>query len=88
MSTFAKKMIVVDENLSRILGVQKGALTSYAEITKGIYDYVKERNLRKGEQPSERAEKEKQKFCFTCGMKLPARAKFCDRCGREQSQPV
>ena len=42
MSTFVKKNIVVDENLSKILGYEKGRLISYAEITKGIYDYVKE----------------------------------------------
>ena len=83
MSSFAKKNIIVDGNLSRILGYEEGRLVSYAEITKGIYDYIKDHNLRKEEQTPAKTAK-KDRYCFNCGAKVLSKAMFCDKCGRKQ----
>ncbi len=83
MSSFAKKNIIVDGYLSRILGYQEGSLVSYAEITKGIYDYIKDHHLRKEEEPPAKTTK-KDRYCFNCGAKVLSKAKFCDKCGRKQ----
>lgn len=75
----------VDDNLSRVIGVKKGVLVSYAEITKGIYDYIKNHGLK----VSDKAEEETstttmRRYCFRCGVELEAKAKYCYRCGVKQ----
>ena len=82
MSSFVKKNIIVDDELANILGFEKGRLISYAEVTKGIYDYIKEHNLKRNEKSTQKAAKDR--FCYKCGTMILAQAKFCDKCGRKQ----
>ncbi len=81
MSNISKKTIIVDENLSKIIGVEVGTLVSYSEIAKGIHEYIKAHNLKK---KTEKTEKRKSKFCFRCGAQLPEKAAYCDQCGIKQ----
>jgi hypothetical protein len=86
MSSFVKKIVKVDDNLSKVIGVKKGAMVSYAEITKGVYDYIKNHGLKvsdKGEE-LERSVTPKRRYCFRCGVEVEPRAKYCFRCGVEQ----
>jgi chromatin remodeling complex protein RSC6 len=80
MSALLRKMIRVDENLSKVIGFDKGELVSYTDVTKGIHGYIKKKNLRK--------ELDKKKaaitFCFNCGADVQANSPYCDRCGRKQ----
>ena len=46
MSGLTKKIIYADKALSSILGVKEGSLVSYAEISKGVHKYIKEKDLR------------------------------------------
>jgi len=46
MSGLTKKIIYADKALSTILGVSEGSLVSYAEISKGIHRYIKEKDLK------------------------------------------
>lgn len=81
-----KRVIKVDDNLSKVIGVRKGSLVSYAEITKGIYDYIKNHDL-KVSGKLEEAEKPvtaTRRYCFRCGMELEPKAKYCYRCGVKQ----
>lgn len=78
MSNISKKTIIVDENLSKIIGVSEGTLVSYSEIAKGIHEYIKLHNLKT------KAEKKKFKFCFKCGVQIPEKAVYCDHCGAKQ----
>ena len=80
MSTFTKKMIYVDENLSKVIGYNISELVSYSEITKGIYEYIKKNDLKK--EPDKK--KLTEKFCFNCGNKLPSTILYCDKCGKKQ----
>jgi chromatin remodeling complex protein RSC6 len=81
MSSFNKKTIIVDENLSKIVGVSEGTLVSYSEIAKGIHEYIKMHNLKKKQ---EKTEKKKYKFCFKCGAQILEKAFYCDHCGVKQ----
>ncbi len=84
MSALQKKTILMDENLSKVIGKDQGSLASYAEITKGIHDYIKKHDLRKGvETPSEPGPSTVS-FCFNCGSDIPAGSVFCDKCGKKQ----
>jgi chromatin remodeling complex protein RSC6 len=81
MSNISKKTIIVDENLSKIIGVDAGTLVSYSELAKGIHEYIKTHNLKK---KPEKTEKRKFKFCFKCGAQIPEKAIYCDQCGAKQ----
>ena len=78
MSSFVKKVVKVDENLSKVIGIKKGILVSYAEITKGVYDYIKKNNLK---ADREKPTPSKKIYCFKCGAEIERKVKFCDRCG-------
>ncbi|MBS7656248.1 zinc-ribbon domain-containing protein [Candidatus Bathyarchaeota archaeon] len=78
MSNISRKTIIVDENLSKIIGVSEGTLVSYSEIAKGIHEYIKMHNLKK------KIEKKRLKFCFKCGVQIPEKAVYCDFCGAKQ----
>ena len=99
MSGLTKKIIYTDKTLSTILDVKEGALVSYAEISKGIHRYIKERDLKNPHpvQPqssfatptsppqSPRAiGQEGQEVCNDCGEQIPVGAVFCDMCGVKQ----
>ena len=85
MSALQKKIIGLDENLSKIVGKEQGTLISYAELTKSLHDYIKKNNLRK--DTSETASEPASigvKFCYNCGSDFPASSTFCDKCGKKQ----
>ena len=82
MSSFVKKSVKVDSNLSKVIGMRKGALVSYAEITKGIYDYIKNNDLKvqEGKPVSSRS----KRYCFRCGVEQEPKVRFCHKCGMKQ----
>ena len=80
MSAFSRKMIRVDENLSKVIGFNKGDMVSYTDVTKGIHGYIKKQNLRK--EPNKK--KVTITFCFNCGTDVKVNALYCDRCGTKQ----
>lgn len=85
MRALNKKTVVVDENLSKIIGAEVGSLVSYAEVARGLHEYIKAHNLKKEPEKKERKKKDtSQKFCFKCGAGLPKGAAYCDRCGTKQ----
>ena len=84
MSALQRKIILVDENLSKILGIEHGELTSYAELTKGIHEYIKKNDLRKNAELGSESTSANIRFCFNCGADMSTRSIFCDRCGKKQ----
>ena len=46
MSGLTKKAVYADRLLATILGVNEGDFVSYAEISKGVHKYIKDKNLR------------------------------------------
>jgi hypothetical protein len=99
MSGLTKKIIYTDKALSSILGVSEGALVSYADISKGLHRYIKERDLKNPHpvqpqsssatptsppQSSPAIGQEGQAVCKDCGEQIPAGAVFCDMCGVKQ----
>lgn len=85
MSALQKKIVLIDENLSKIIGKEQGTLASYTELTKGVHDYIKKHDLKKNtsETPSEPTSTN-VKFCFSCGSDVAAGSTFCDKCGKKQ----
>lgn len=77
LSHLNRKDIIADENLSRILGVEKGDLVSYSDILRGIHSYIKLHGLRRGSAP------QGARYCAACGSRAQPGARFCDACGRE-----
>jgi hypothetical protein len=84
LSTLQKKIILVDENLSKIIGIGHGELTSYAELTKGIHEYIKKYDLRKKTELASESPSGNIRFCFNCGADMSASSIFCDKCGKKQ----
>ncbi|MEM3462823.1 MAG: zinc-ribbon domain-containing protein [Candidatus Bathyarchaeia archaeon] len=78
MSHLNKKDIVVDGNLSKILGVEEGGLVSYSDILRGIHSYIKLHGLKRSSGSPPRA-----RYCTSCGTKAQEGARFCDACGQE-----
>ena len=76
MSSFKKKEIMVDENLSNILNLPVGSNVSFADITKKVYDYVKVNKLKRPGSPEGRDKQgykaQETQFCFKCGSRLVA----------------
>jgi len=46
MSGLTKKTITADRTLATLLGVAEGELVSYAQLSKGLHEYIKVNNLR------------------------------------------
>ena len=95
LSGLTKKAVYADRVLSTILGVTEGELVSYAQISKGLHKYIKERDLRKtsAEAPSiireagqtaEPTISPNMKRCKDCDAEIPFEAVFCDLCGVSQ----
>ncbi len=97
MNGLKKKAVTADGNLGAILGVPAGTMVSYADIQKGLHEYIRKHNL-KGETPQLVLTAEPQPVavsapepiaeamltCASCGAAVPATAAFCDQCGASQ----
>ena len=46
MSGLTKKTVFADRILSGLLGVKEGELVSYAQLSKGIHQYIKDHDLK------------------------------------------
>ena len=64
-----QKSVVTDDTLSQLIGVPKGALLSYTELTRGLHAYIKSNKLR-------------LKTCGSCNSQIPGYVTFCDKCGK------
>ena len=94
MSALTKKQILADRTLANLAGVGEGTLLSYAELTKGMHDYIKKNRLRKGEKELASLASappvptlEFQAIwvaCSACGATIPGSATYCDICGEKQ----
>jgi ribosomal protein L40E len=94
MSGLTKKIIYTDKMLSVILDVKEGSMVSYAELSKGLHKYIKEKDLKNPHpilphaQPTSPPPAESQlaerAVCKDCGESLPEGAVFCDMCGVKQ----
>ncbi|HUK28766.1 MAG TPA: hypothetical protein VLV31_10105 [Candidatus Acidoferrales bacterium] len=47
LSGLTKKAVYADKVIATLLGVKEGAHVSYAELSKGLHKYIREKNLRK-----------------------------------------
>jgi hypothetical protein len=99
MSGLTKKTVFADRTISTLLGVKEGELVSYAQLSKGIHQYIKDNDLKNPNwkpSPSAAAVSPQPtapslaqpaavvKRCRDCGSEIPAEAVFCDLCGVEQ----
>ena len=95
MSGLTKKTVYADRLLSALLGVSEGDLVSYAQISKGVHQYIKDNDLRnisaKSQAATQQAAQEAKpppspsmKQCRDCGAAIPLEAVFCDLCGVSQ----
>lgn len=88
MSALTKKQILADRTLADLLGAREGTLVSYAELTKGMHEYIKRNKLRKGEEELASLASAPPaplfKYCSACGAAIPGSANYCDRCGEKQ----
>jgi len=86
MSALTRKQIITDATLATLLGVEEGTLVSYAEITKGMHEYIKSKGLRKEEEstPAQKSPVPSTRYCSACGSSIPGSAAYCDKCGQEQ----
>jgi len=100
MSGLTKKAIYADKVLATLLSVKEGTHVSYAELSKGLHKYIKEKDLKKpspatqptttltASSPREPAVAQTTapvtKHCRDCGMEIPSGALFCDLCGVPQ----
>lgn len=50
MSGLTKKTVIADRTLATILGVAEGELVSYAQLSKGLHEYIKVNDLRNPER--------------------------------------
>jgi len=95
LSGLTKKTVYADRLLSAILCVTEGDLVSYAQISKGVHQYIKDNDLRNIsarsqpaiEQPVQEAKPPPSpnvKQCRDCRAEIPFEAVFCDLCGVSQ----
>jgi len=94
MSALTKKQIIADQILANLVEVSEGTLLSYAELTKGMHNYIKKNRLRKGDEelaslasaPSVPTLKFQAIWiaCSACGAAIPGSATYCDKCGEKQ----
>ena len=87
-----------DELLSTILGIREGDLVSYAELSKGLHQYIKANQLNLAKKPpaippvddlgdvrkAAIPRSDLMKLCRDCGAEIPSEAVYCDLCGVNQ----
>lgn len=100
LSGLTKKSVYADKVLAALLGVTEGDHVSYAQLSKGLHQYIKENNL-KNSQPVNlntmplplvpRSETTNTvvttivtRRCRDCEAEIPTGAIFCDMCGVQQ----
>lgn len=100
LSGLTKKSVYADKVLATILGVTEGDHVSYAQLSKGLHQYIKEKNLKNPRSvdlnatpltaapPPEATNTVVTtivtKRCRDCEAEIPAGAVFCDLCGIRQ----
>ena len=100
LSGLTKKSVYADKVLARILGVTEGEHVSYAQLSKGIHQYIRENRLKSPSPLNLRAAPVTvpppaeitntvvtasiTKRCRDCDAEIPAEAVFCDLCGVQQ----
>jgi hypothetical protein len=100
LSGLTKKSVYADKVLATILGVREGDHVSYAQLSKGIHQYIREKNLKNppplklnatpmtfvppAEVTNTVVTAIVTKRCRDCGVEIPAGAVFCDLCGVQQ----
>ena len=100
LSGLTKKSVYADKVLAAILGVTEGDHVSYAQLSKGLHQYIKENNLKnplpvnlnptslpiapRTEATNSAEVTIVTKRCRDCGVEIPAEALFCDLCGVQQ----
>lgn len=95
LSGLTKKIVYADRVLSTILGVDEGELVSYAQISKGLHKYIKDKDLKNvtakrqlATEPTVQVAGDSSepgmKLCRDCGAEIPSEAVFCDLCGVSQ----
>lgn len=100
LSGLTKKSVYADKVVAALLGVTEGAHVSYAQLSKGLHQYIKDHNLKNPRpvnlnpmpllvQPSPDATSTVvtaivTKRCRDCEAEIPAAAVFCDLCGVQQ----
>ena len=98
LSGLTKKSVYADKILATILGVTEGDYVSYAQLSKGLHQYIKVNKLKNprsltlgstpqapGLQPATSAATNVvTQRCRDCGAEIPDGAVFCDLCGVRQ----
>jgi hypothetical protein len=100
LSGLTQKSVYADKVLATILGVTEGDHVSYAQLSKGLHQYIREHNLKnppplKLNAPPLTIAPPAQvtntivtgvvtKRCRDCEAEIPAVAVFCDLCGVRQ----
>ena len=100
LSGLTKKSVYADKVLATILGVTEGDQVSYAQLSKGLHQYIRENNLKNpravnlnakppavappAEVTNTVASAIVTKRCRDCEAEIPAGAIFCDLCGVRQ----
>ena len=100
LSGLTKKSVYADKVLAAILGVTEGDHVSYAQLSKGLHQYIKENNLKnpppvnlnampllvapRPEATNTVVTTVITKRCRDCEVEIPAEAVFCDLCGVRQ----
>jgi len=97
LSGLTKKSVYADKVLATILGVAEGDHVSYAQLSKGLHQYIKENKLKSlrsvnldvTQAPAPQATISAAtnvvaQRCRDCGSEIPLGAIFCDLCGVRQ----
>ena len=98
LSGLTKKSVYADKVLATILGVREGDYVSYAQLSKGLHQYIKENKLKSlrpvnldvtpqapaPEATTSAATNAVTQRCRDCGAEIPSGAIFCDLCGVRQ----
>jgi hypothetical protein len=100
LSGLTKKSVYADKVLATILGVTEGDYVSYAQLSKGLHQYIKENKLKNPRplalhstpqvpalvpQPAASlVTNVVTQRCRDCGAEIPSGAVFCDLCGVRQ----
>ena len=98
LSGLTKKSVYADKVLAKILGVTEGDYVSYAQLSKGLHQYIKENKLKSlrpvnlnvtpqaaaPQATISAATNVVTQRCRDCGSEIPSGAIFCDLCGVRQ----